>query len=423
MSKRHYILLWRMCFMDEFDVKSEINRCFNCINKPCYKACPLNNDIPNIITLMKNNNMKDAYSLLSSTTVLPSVCGRICPCERQCRSNCTRKYKGEAIDIGTIESFLGDMAISEGWKLSKLSDNLKGKKIAVIGSGPAGLTCAAFLRRNGAEITIYERKEHLGGLLRYGIPEFRLEKKLLDKAIGHICNTGINVVTNYNLNNQIEGLKSSYDAIFLSLGSNIPKKMNIAGENLPWVFDGNEILENGITFDCVGKKVFVCGGGNVALDTARTIKKLGASEVTILYRREEGKMPAEKREVATARKEKIEFRFNTNILRIYEHDGNRKIECVDTCEVGLELKNVPDSKFELEADFVIMAIGSKPDENLIKKLGLETDKNGFLKIDENNRTSDSKIFAGGNLVGAKATVAYAARSGRDAADSIMKILK
>ena len=231
------------------------------------------------------------------------------------------------------------------------------------------------------------------------------------------------MVTNYNLNNQIEGLKSSYDAIFLSLGSNIPKEMNIAGENLPWVFDGNEILENGITFDCVGKKVFVCGGGNVALDTARTIKKLGASKVTILYRREEGKMPAEKKEVATARKEKIEFRFNTNILRIYEHDGNRKIERVDTCEVGLELKNVPDSKFELEADFVIMAIGSKPDENLIKKLGLETDKNGFLKIDENNRTSDSKIFAGGNLVGAKATVAYAARSGRDTADSIMKILK
>lgn len=409
--------------MDVINVKSEINRCLNCINKPCYESCPLNNYIPNVIFLMKNSKMREAYEVLSSTTILPSICGRICPCRKQCESNCTRKYKSDAIDIGTIESFLGDMAIEENWRLSNLSNSLYRKKIAIVGSGPAGLTCATFLRRNGADVTIYEKKERLGGLLRYGIPEFRLEKRVLDKAIKHICDTGINVTTNYDLNNQIGQLKSENDAVFLSFGSNVPKKMNIYGENLPWVFDGNELLEDGISFDCIGKKVYVCGGGNVALDTARTIKKLGARKVTILYRREEEKMPAEEKEVSSARRENIEFRFNTNILRIYECDEKRKIECVSTCEIGLGLQNVPNSNFELDADYVIMAIGSKTDENLIKKLNLETDKNGFVKVDENNCTSDSKIFAGGNLVGAKATVAWAARSGRDAAQSMIKLLK
>ena len=199
--------------------------------------------------------------------------------------------------------------------------------------------------------------------------------------------------------------------------------MNVDGEDLPWVFDGNELLENGISFDCTGKIVYICGGGNVALDTARTIKKYGASKVTILYRREEERMPAEKKEVSSAKREKIDFRFNTNLLKIHELDGKRKIECAKTCEVGLGVQNIQNSNFELDADFVIMAIGSKPDENLIRKLNLETDKNGFVKVDENNCTSDEKIFAGGNLVGAKATVAWAARSGRDAAMSIVKKLK
>lgn len=409
--------------MSELDIKNEVNRCFNCMNKPCLKGCPLNNDIASITKLMKNNKIKEAYNLLSETTVLPSICGRICPCEKQCKLNCTRKYKSEAIDIGGIESYLGDIAIKENWELSSFSNDLSNKKIAVIGGGPAGLTCATFLRRNGADVTIYEKKEHLGGLLRYGIPEFRLEKNILDEAIRHICDTGIHVITKYDLEKQIETLKNEYDAIFLSFGSNVPKKMNVDGEELPWVFDGNELLENGISFDCTGKIVYICGGGNVALDTARTIKKYGASKVTILYRREEERMPAEKKEVSSAKREKIDFRFNTNLLKIHELDGKRKIECAKTCEVGLGVQNIQNSNFELDADFVIMAIGSKPDENLIRKLNLETDKNGFVKVDENNCTSDEKIFAGGNLVGAKATVAWAARSGRDAAMSIVKKLK
>lgn len=407
--------------MDEHKIKTEVNRCFNCNNKPCVKACPLENDIPTIISLIQKNKFKEAYNLLTQTTVLPSICGRICPYEKQCKSNCTRKYKSEAIEIGLIECFLGDKAIEENWKLSNISNKLLGKNFAIIGCGPAGLTCAAFLKRNGANVTIYDKRSELGGLLRYGIPEFRLDKNILNAAIKQICDLGIQVVTNYDLEKNIDELKEKYDGIFLSIGANLPKKSSVVDDKLGWIFNCNEILENGISFDCRNKKIYICGAGNVAIDAARTLKRLGANSVTILYRRDAERMSAERKEIETAKKEKIKFEYNVNILKAFEECNVRKLRCVKTCELGLSVQNIENTEFEIDTDYLLMAIGSKTDSILLEKLKLETDKNGYVKIDENNQTSDEKIFAGGNLVGIKSTVAWAARSGRDAAYNIVKV--
>ena len=303
-----------------------------------------------------------------------------------------------------------------------ISDELSGKKVAVVGSGPAGLTCAVFLKRYGAEVTIYEKREKLGGLLRYGIPDFRLSKGIIDELVDEISKLGINVVTNYSLEAGFEKLKNNYDAIFLSIGANAPRNVEIKGKDLKGVYDGNTLLENGIDFDCENKKIYILGGGNVAIDVSRTVKRLKAKEVTIIYRRSEEEMPAEKKEILVAQSEGVKFIFNTNIIRILGSDCVERIECIETSENDHIVENVNGSEYMLDADMVIMAVGSQADTDLIKWLSLEVSEKGFIKVNENNQTSSEKIFAGGNLIGVKATVAWAARSGRDTAEKIKNYL-
>ena len=400
--------------------------CLNCKNSQCrIKGCPLDNCIPEFIHEIDS---KKAYEILCNTTVLPAICGRICPHEKQCEGSCIRGIKGEPVSIGAMEAYIGDLSIENNYELSiEVDERAKDKRVAVIGSGPAGLTCAAFLARRGVKVTIYEKHDKLGGLLTHGIPEFRLPRKVVEKTIEKILNLGVETKLNQELGRDfaIEDLAQKYDAVFVAIGANIPAKMNVEGEDLEGVYGGNYLLEYNKHPDYNGKKVAIIGGGNVAMDSARTIKKLGASEVYVIYRRAEEQMPAEKKEIADAKKEGIEFLFQSNIVKILGKEKVEKLECIKTelvkkeGENRLSPVNIEGSNFSLDMDYVVMATGSKPENNIIEKF--ERNEYGYIKIDENMQTSISKVFAGGDIVGQKATVAWASRSGRDAAAKILKI--
>lgn len=400
--------------------------CLNCKNSQCkIKGCPLDNCIPEFI---HETDSKKAYEILCNTTVLPAICGRICPHEKQCEGSCIRGIKGEPVSIGAMEAYIGDLSIENNYELSiEVDESAKDKRVAVIGSGPAGLTCAAFLARRGVKVTIYEKHDKLGGLLTHGIPEFRLPREVVEKTIEKILNLGVETKLNQELGRdfEIEDLAKKYDAVFVAIGANIPSKMNVEGENLNGVYGGNYLLEYNKHPNYTGKKVAIIGGGNVAMDSARTIKKLGASEVYVIYRRAEEQMPAEKKEIADAKKEGIEFLFQTNIVKILGKEKVEKLECIKTelvkkeGENRLSPVNIEGTNFILNMDYVVMATGSKPENNIIEKF--ERNEYGYIKIDENMQTSISKVFAGGDIVGQKATVAWASRSGRDAAEKILKI--
>ena len=381
----------------------------------------------------------NAYKILSETTVLPGVCGRICPHEKQCQSACVRGIKGNSVSIGELEAFVFDkVVIEQGHNLyecykedieknKKLYEN---KKVAIIGGGPAGLTTGAFLAKNGIKVTIYEKYNYLGGLLMYGIPEFRLPKSIVKETVKQILNLGIEVKYNQELgkNLNLEELKKEYNAIFLSIGANVSSKMGVEGEELNGVFGGNELLEYNLHPDYKGKNVAIVGGGNVAMDCARTVKKLGAESVKVIYRRAREQMPAEKKEIEEALDEGIEFLFQNNIVKILSNNEGKNVEKVELIKTELIQKegetrlvpvNIPNSNYIIDVDYIIMALGSKPSD-FVNKLNLELNKWGNIKINENYQTSDSKIYSGGDLAGIKGTVAWAAQSGREAAKSIMK---
>lgn len=411
-------------------INQKAEYCLNCKIKPCQKGCPLGNDIPSFIKAIKEQKYEEAYNILSETTVLQSICGRVCPHKKQCEGSCIRGIKGEPVDIGTLESFIGDMAIEKEFKLPKIKENNNKYKVAVIGSGPAGLTCAATLARNNINVTIFEKYENAGGILRRGIPDFRLSKEILDKQIDKILELGINIKYNKQLGKDftIKELENEYDAIFLAIGANISADMGIEGENLEGVYGGNELLENANHPDYTNKKVVIIGGGNVAMDAARTIKRLGAKEVKVIYRRAEKQMPAEVKEIEDAKNEGVEFLFQNNIVKILGDKKVNKIECIKTELVKKEgeLREIPidiqGSNYLLDIDYVVMAIGAKPDESTIKNMDIDVTNWGYVKIDENYMTSKKGLFAGGDLAGSKSTVAWASKSGREAAKSIINYL-
>ena len=414
------------------EIQDKSNYCLNCKLKPCSnKGCPLNNNIPEFIKQIKEKNYKEAYKILNETTVLQPICGRICPHKKQCEGSCVRGIKGEPVNIGDLEAFIGDYSIEHNLEIEKdVEQKFENKKVAIIGGGPSGLTCAAFLAKKGVKVTIYERKAVLGGLLIYGIPDFRLSKDIVKSTINKILNLGIEVKYNKELGRNIElsELEKKYDYIYLAFGANVSSKMRIDGEELDGVFGGNELLENNSHPDYKGKKVIINGGGNVAIDVARTVKRKGAKEVIIVYRRAKEQMPAEEKEVLDAENEGIKILFQNNIVKINGEKNVKGIELIKTKlvpkegDTRLSPVNIEGSNYIIDADYIIMALGSKTDD-FVQDLGLELTSRNYLKINDDFQTSNPKIYAGGDLIGGKGTVAWAARNGRNVAENIIEEIK
>ncbi|MFR2535284.1 MAG: FAD-dependent oxidoreductase [Clostridia bacterium] len=416
------------------EIQKKAEYCLNCKTKPCQKGCPLENDIPQFIQYIKEEKYKEAYQVLAKTTVLSSVCGRICPHESQCQGGCVRRLKGEPTSIGKLEAFVADKALQENYAFEEEMMNRKRQKVAVVGGGPAGLTCSAFLARKGYRVTIFEKQDTLGGILTHGIPEFRLDREVLQGSIRKILDLGIEVKYRQILGKTVtlEQLEEQYDAVFISIGANIPTKMQISGEEIEGVYGGNTLLEENKHPIYQEKTVAVIGGGNVAMDCARTIKRLGAKEVFIIYRRAQEQMPAERKEIEEAMQEGITFLFQTNVIKIIPNIKQNKVEKIECIKTQLIQKegdlrpspvDIEDSNFLLPMDYVVMAIGSVPEKTIMQSLTIEKTKKGYISVQEGYRTSHEKVFAGGDVIGQKATVAWAARSGRKAAEEIDNYIK
>ncbi len=413
----------------ENNIKQKAEQCLNCKNPQCRTGCPLGNNIPAFIQKVKEDNIEEAYKILCETTIMPAICGRICPHKKQCQGKCIRGIKSEPVSIGELEAYVGDWALSNQICHKNIQEN--NKKIAVIGGGPSGLTAAAFLRRNGYQVTIYEKQKDLGGILKRGIPEFRLSNEIVEKTIEQILALGIKVQCEKELGNNLElaDLEKEYDAIYLSIGANIPRKMAIEGEELEGVYGGNSLLENQNHPDYTNKKVAVIGGGNVAMDCARTIKRMGAKQVVVIYRRSEVEMPAEAKEIADAKQEGVEFLFLNNIVKILGKNKVEQIECIKTELVQKEGEtrkspvDIENSNYIMDMDYVVMAVGGKVDKDIIEKCNIETTSRKYVQVNENNQTSHKKVFAGGDVVGQNSTVAWAASDGRKVANKIIEYLE
>ncbi len=427
---------------DEAMAVEEAKRCLNCKHKPCVSGCPVNVRIPEFIQLVIEEKFMEAYEVIRSTNALPAVCGRVCPQETQCEEKCVRGIKGEPVGIGRLERFVADYAMAHGAQPAKpLPDN--GKKIAVVGSGPAGLTCAGDLRKLGYDVTIFEALHTAGGVLVYGIPEFRLPKQLVRDEIKTLTDIGVKIETNMVVGRSItldELLgEEGYSAVFVGSGAGLPRFQGIPGENLNGVYSANEFLTRinlmkayhfpeSDTPVQVGKNAAVVGGGNVAMDAARSAKRLGATNVYIVYRRGEAEMPARLEEVHHAKEEGIIFKMLTNPTEILG-DENGYVKGM-TC-VEMELGE-PDasgrrrpvvkagSEHTIDVDTVVIAIGNSPNP-LIKNTtpGLATEKWGGIIVDEaTGKTSRDHVYAGGDTVTGAATVILAMGAGKTAAAAI-----
>ena len=423
---------------------NEAERCLNCKNKPCVAGCPVAIDIPAFITKIKERDFEGAYQIIAKSSALPAVCGRVCPQETQCESKCVRGIKGEPVAIGRLERFVADWhnAHSTEAPVAPISN---GHKCAIIGAGPSGLTCAGDLARMGYEVTIFEALHLAGGVLVYGIPEFRLPKKIVQREIDNLKALGVKVETNVVVGRTIEIdelFAMGYESIFIGSGAGLPNFMNIPGENLKGVYSANEFLTRVNLMkayrpdsdtpikDC--KNVAVVGGGNVAMDAARSAKRLGAENVYIVYRRGMEELPARKEEVEHAEEEGIIFKTLTNPIEVLgdEHKFVTGIKCVEM-ELGEPDASgrrrpivKPDSEFVLDVDCVIMSIGTSPNP-LIRNTtkGLETNKWGCFIADENGLTSREGVYAGGDAVTGAATVILAMGAGKTAAKAMDEYIR
>ncbi len=430
---------------DEETAIDEAHRCLNCKHKPCVNGCPVGIDIPEFINKIKEKDFIGAYETIYQSSALPAVCGRVCPQEVQCEGKCVRGIKGDPVGIGRLERFVADYHnLHTGNKISKPQSN--NHKVAIIGSGPAGLTCAGQLALAGYEVTIFEALHIAGGVLIYGIPEFRLPKEIVKKEIENLLDLGVKIETNMVIGKviSIDELIEEYgfEAVFIGSGAGLPKFMNIPGENLKGVFSANEVLTRVNLMKAYqplsqtpvkeSKNVVVVGGGNVAMDAARCAKRLGAENVYIVYRRSLDELPARKEEVEHAMEEGIAFKVLTNPIELIGDDSGTvcKIKCVEM-ELGEPDKSgrrrpivKENSEFVMDADCVIMALGTSPNP-LIKSTtkGLETEIWGGIITNEDGLTSRVGIYAGGDAVTGAATVILAMGAGKKAANAIDKYLK
>lgn len=423
----------------------EAKRCLNCKNKPCVSACPVSIDIPAFIAKIAERDFEGAYEIISQQSSLPAVCGRVCPQEVQCESRCVRGIKGEPVAIGRLERFAADYHIKNSKSETKAPKS-NGKKVAVIGSGPSGLACAGDLRKKGYDVTVFEALHTAGGVLVYGIPEFRLPKKIVETEIDKLKAMGVKIATNMVVGKVFsvdELMENGFDAVFIGTGAGLPRFMNIPGENLNGVYSANEFLtrinlmkayeKNSHTPIMIPKTAAIVGGGNVAMDAARCALRIGAEKVYIVYRRTIDEMPARKEEIEHALEEGIEFLTLNNPVRIIGDENNfvKGMECIkmELGEPDASGRRSPvpieNSEHILDVDCVVMSIGTSPNP-LIKNTtpNLETNRRGcIIAKDESGLTSIEGVYAGGDAVTGAATVILAMGAGKNAAKAIDEYLK
>lgn len=415
----------------------EANRCLHCINPRCVQGCPVGIMIPEFIKCIKEDNLEGAYEVIAQSSSLPAICGRVCPQEKQCEAMCIKGLKGDAISIGSLERFVADYV--GDIKLSKPKKN--GKKVAIVGSGPAGLSCAYDLAREGFEVVVYEILHKAGGVLTYGIPEFRLPKAIVQKQIDKLKELGVEIKTDVLIGNTItlDELQNNFDAVFLGTGAGLPKFMGIPGEDANGVFSANEILtrinlmssfkDDSKTPIKKAKKAYVIGGGNVAMDAVRSLKRLGI-DAHIMYRRSEEELPARLMEVHHAKEEGIEFDLLTNPKEILVDENNNVIGMnvvnMNLTEPGEDGRRgvVEDenSLHKVDCDMVVMALGTSPNNSAVKNSKIELSEKGLIVV-ENSKTSLDNVYAGGDAVTGAATVILAMEAGKKAATEIIEKLK
>lgn len=426
------------------DALAEASRCLSCKEPKCVEGCPVNVDIPGFIKLVCEEDFSGAIEKIKGTNTLPAICGRVCPQETQCEALCVLGKKGQPVAIGRLERFCADYERQQGVKVPEISKST-GKKVAVVGSGPAGLTAAADLAKLGHKVTVFESLHKAGGVLSYGIPEFRLPKEIVRQEVEYIEQLGVEFKPNYIIGRikTLDELCDEFDAIFLGTGAGLPSFMGIPGENFNGVYSANEFLTRvnlmkayDSEYDTrvrLGKHVVVVGGGNVAMDAARSALRLGAEEVSIVYRRGEDEMPARREEIEHAKEEGITFRLLTNPVRILgdEKFNATAVECIKM-ELGEPDKSgrrspvpVEGSEFTIPADVVVIAIGTSPNPMIFKgSEGLDQNKKGTVVADEETgATSKCGVFAGGDVVTGAATVISAMGAGKKAAKAIDEYLK
>lgn len=431
-------------YTDEMAME-EAQRCLQCKHKPCISGCPVNIRIPEFIRCITEGDLEQAYHIITSTSSLPAVCGRVCPQETQCEAKCVRGIKHEPVGIGRLERYVADWYMNNRER-KPVKTEQNGHKVAIIGAGPAGLTCAGDLNAMGYSVTVFEALHTAGGVLMYGIPQFRLPKEIVQKEIDLLKSNGVTIETDMVIGKVLsvdELFEMGFEAIFIGSGAGLPSFMNIPGEGLVGVYSANEFLtrinlmkayKEGYDTPIIRpKNVAVCGGGNVAMDAARSAKRLGAENVYIVYRRAEEQMPARREEIHHAKEEEIDFRLLTNPVAIHGDESGRvtEIECI-RMELGepdasgrRKPVEVEGSNFRLSVDCVVMAIGNSPNPLLQRTTeGLETNRHGCLIVNEETlQTTREGVFAGGDAVTGAATVILAMGEGKHAANSIDEYIK
>ncbi len=421
----------------------EAQRCLNCKHKPCMQGCPVGVRIPEFIKEMAEGHFEEAYKIITGTNGLPAVSGRVCPQENQCEGKCVRGIKGEPVAIGRLERFAADYVMKNNLvKNEKPVPN--GHKVAVVGAGPAGLTCAGDLARLGYQVTIFEAFHTAGGVLMYGIPEFRLPKAIVQQEINNLKELGVEIMTNMVIGKVLsvdDIMEMGYEAVFIGSGAGLPNFMGIEGEALVGVCSANEYLtrinlmkgylEDYDTPVIKSKSVAVVGGGNVAMDTARSALRMGAEHVYIVYRRSEAELPARVEEVHHAKEEGVEFLLLNNPVKIVGDENGRvkAMECVkmelgEPDESGRRRPQVIEgSNYMLDVDTVIMSIGTSPNPLIRTTTGIEANKRGCLVVNEDMLTTREGVYAGGDAVTGAATVILAMGAGKTAAAAIDKYIK
>ena len=423
-------------FNDE-EALREANRCMQCKNPRCMTGCPVSIKIPEFVKYIKEGNISKAYEIISESSSLPAVCGRVCPQERQCESMCIRGLKGEAIAIGALERYVADYAIKNNLKVGSVKPK-NGKTVAIVGSGPAGLTCAGDLVKEGFDVTIYEVLHKAGGVLTYGIPEFRLPKKIVESQVESLKELGVKILTDVPIGKAItlSELQSKYDYVFVSSGAGLPKFMGIPGESANEVFSANEILtrinlmgsyrKDSKTPIKKAKKAYVIGGGNVAMDAVRSLKRLGI-DAHLMYRRGMDELPARKMEVMHAKEEGIVFDLLQNPVEILTDENNSVIGMnVVNMVLGEEgedgRRSVTEDKnsiHKVDCDMVVMALGTSPNHEALKGSNINLTDKGLISV-ENTKTSLDNVYAGGDAVTGSATVILAMEAGKNAAKEIIE---